>query len=154
MPTIIARPYAASDRTACLALFDGNVPRFFAVEERAAFADFLDRRAADWSYQLLVIDGNVVACGGHALVDDDTTALLCWGIVDAARQGTGLGTRLTTTRIDTARACPTVRRVRLDTSQHTAGFYRRFGFVAEAITANGYGPGLDRCDMTLPFDTE
>lgn len=151
MPTVTARPYAASDRDACLALFDGNVPDYFLPEERAWFADFLDHRATQWAYRLLLLDDDVVACGGHALVDDDTTALLCWGMVDRTRHRTGLGTRLTTARIDAARACLTVRRVRLDTSQLTAPFYQRFGFATDSVEADGYGPGLDKWNMTLTF---
>lgn len=149
MPIIAVRPYAASDRDACLALFDGNVPRFFAPDERAGFAQFLDHRAGDWAYQLLMLDGAVVACGGHALNHDRTAALLCWGMVDRRRHGTGLGTLLTTARIDAARACATVRCISIDTSQHTAAFYQRFGFAADSIVPDGYGAGLDRWNMTL-----
>lgn len=149
MAHVTARSYCVSDRDACLALFDGNVPRFFHADERAQFADFLDTRAGDWSYGVLLFHGSIVACGGHAVIDDGTTADLCWGMVDRARHGTGLGTRLTAARIAAARARPGVRRVRLDTSQHTAGFYRRFGFVTDAVIPDGYGPGLDRHQMTL-----
>lgn len=35
------RPYAPEDRAACLALFDSNVPNFFAPHERAEFAAWL-----------------------------------------------------------------------------------------------------------------
>lgn len=144
-----ARPYRVSDRDACLALFDGNVPRFFDADERAQFADFLDTRANDWSYSVLLLHGSIVACGGYAIADDGTTADLCWGMVARACHRSGLGTRLTAARIDAARAQPGVRRVRLDTSQHTAGFYRRFGFATDVVVADGYGPGLDRHEMTL-----
>lgn len=149
MPTVTARPYHVADRDACLALFDGNVPRFFDPDERAGFADFLDTHAERWAYRVLASDGSVVACGGHAVIDDGTTADLCWGMVDRAHHGTGLGSLLTVARIDAARALPGMLRVRLDTSQHTAGFYHRFGFVTDAVVLDGYGPGLDRHEMTL-----
>ena len=37
------RPYSQADRERCLAIFDSNVPRFFAPDERELFATFLDR---------------------------------------------------------------------------------------------------------------
>jgi len=58
---------------------------------------------------------------------------------------------LTAARLRTACAAPGVEQVRFDTSQHTQGFYRRFGFVVEGITPDGYGPGLDRWDMLVRF---
>lgn len=42
-----------------------------------------------------------------------------------------------------------VGRVKLNTSQHTQGFYARFGFETEAVTPDGYAPGIDRWDMVL-----
>jgi len=60
-----------------------------------------------------------------------------------------LGTRLTQERLRLARASATVSRRVLATSQHTAGFYRQHGFTVSKITPVGFGPGLDRYDMTL-----
>lgn len=60
------RPYAASDRDACLALFDGNTPRFFDPSERAGFAAWLE--ASTQPYLLIERSGRIVACGGHTQV--------------------------------------------------------------------------------------
>lgn len=146
------RPYARSDQASCLALFDGNVPVFFAASERQDFARFLEQDALNWSYQALERNGHIVACGGFAVEKDGKTASLCWGMVDRGLQGTGLGSALTQARLGAAAGTPGVTQVRLDTSQHTQGFYARFGFQVEAITQDGYGPGLDRWEMRLPFD--
>ena len=145
----IVRPYEPRDRDACLALFDSNTPTFFDETERADFADFLGRR--DMPYQVIERDGRVVACGGHAVEADGTTAALCWGMVDQALHGVGLGRQLTVARIAAARAAPGVTAMRLDTSQHTEGFYQRFGFVTQAVTPDGFAPGLDRYEMRLAF---
>jgi hypothetical protein len=40
------RDYNARDRAACLALFDGNTPDFFAPEERDEYGRFLDHLPA------------------------------------------------------------------------------------------------------------
>lgn len=142
-----ARPYVAADRAACLALFDSNAPRFFDPSERAGFERFLDEMR--WPYQVIEREGRVVACGGHAVEPDGRTVSLCWGMVEQGLHGQGLGRRLTGARLAAARAEPGVTAVRLDTGQHTTGFYERFGFVIERVVRDGYAPGSDRFDMRL-----
>jgi predicted GNAT family N-acyltransferase len=95
-----------------------------------------------------------VACGGCTVAADGTTAGFCWGMVDRALQGTGLGTLLTQARLRVAMAAPGVTRIRLDTGQHSQGFYARFGFRPVAVTPDGDGPGLDRWDMMLRLDED
>lgn len=143
---LIHRPYRSSDRDACLRLFDGNTPPFFAPSERSDFIRFLERRGAD--YQVVIACSVVVACGGYLVAEDGVTAGLCWGMVERGRHGRGLGRALLKARLEAIRAAR-LRRVILDTSQHTAGFYARYGFQAVATIKDGYGPGLDRVDMTL-----
>lgn len=143
----VARPYVAADRPACLALFDSNAPRFFDPSERAGFEQFLDEMR--WPYQVIERDGRVVACGGHAVEPDGRTVSLCWGMVEQALHGQGLGRMLTEARLAAARVEPGATEVRLDTGQHTTGFYQRFGFVIERVVKDGYAPGSDRHDMRL-----
>lgn len=141
------RPYAAGDRDACLALFDGNTPRFFDPSERLRFAAWLD--AAAQPYLVIIRDGRIVACGGHAIEADGVTASLSWGMVAQDLHGQGLGQALTQARLDAIRTMPQVARVTMNTSQHTQGFYARFGFVGVKVTPHGIGPGLDQWDMML-----
>lgn len=149
---VIARAYAPSDQDACLALFDGNVPAFFSPSERADFERFLTRQPMNPPYQLLVRADRVVGCGGLIVEKDRMTACLCWGMVDRGLQRTGLGRILTELRLGLAAAIPGIVQVRLDTSQHTQGFYALFGFQVLSITQSGYGPDLDRWDMVLRLD--
>ncbi len=146
------RPYRETDKAACLALFDSNVPQFFLSSERNGFAAFLDRVGRDRTYQVIERDGRIVGCGGHAVEPDGITASLCWGMIDKALHRQGLGRLLTQARIDAAGLTPGVTQLRLDTSQHTADFYARLGFRIVKVTPDGYGAGLDRCDMILAFD--
>lgn len=141
------RPYRPEDKAACLALFDGNTPDFFTASERDDFDRFLD--ASVHPYLVIERNGRLVACGGYAQETDHETVGLCWGMVERSSHRAGLGRRLTEARLDAARATPGVRAVRLDTSQHTEGFYRRFGFVTYGVTPDGYGAGLHRHDMKL-----
>lgn len=72
-------------------------------------------------------------------------------MVDRARQGQGLGRILTETRLDRQRALAGVASVVIETSQHTQGFYKGLGFAVTKVTPDGFGPGLDRCEMRLVF---
>ena len=142
-----ARPYTVADRAACLALFDSNAPRFFDPSERAGFEQFLDDLRGP--YPVSERDGRGVGGGGHAVEPDGRTVSLCWGMVEQGLHGQGLGRLLTEARLAAARAEPGVTAVRLDTGQHTTGFYERFGFVIERVVKDGYAPGSDRHDMRL-----
>ncbi|WP_115048271.1 GNAT family N-acetyltransferase [Xanthomonas arboricola] len=132
-----------------MALFDANVPAFFSAGERVDFAGFLIQHAAAWHYQLLERGNAIAGCAGYAVNADGSTASLCWGMVHPSLHRCGVGTQLLQARLDALRQMPAVRRVMLDTSQHTRQFYARFGFVVQQVTVDAYGPGLERWDMAL-----
>lgn len=141
----------ASDVEACLEVFDSNVPRFFTPPEREEFREFLT--ALPGPYFVLPGGEGLDACGGYAVNADTGVADLCWGMVRLDRHGEGLGRALTELRVRRALADPTARRIELATSQHTAGFYERMGFHTVRVTPDGFGPGLDRCDMAMDANT-
>lgn len=144
------RDYQPEDRTACLDLFDGNMPRYFAPSEREEFDQFLttlDQSATP--YQVLLHEGEVVGCGGISCDPATRSALMIWGMVSQDLHGQGLGTKLAEARLARARTDPAIDEVRLATSQHVTGFYERFGFATTAVTPDGFGPGIDRVDMVL-----
>ncbi|CAN7374845.1 GNAT family N-acetyltransferase [Aminobacter sp. LjRoot7] len=150
MQDIVSRPYTSDDLAACLAIFDSNVPTYFAPEERADFCRFLESIASEgWPYLVLTTKGSIIGCGGLAVEPERKRASLAWGMVDKASHGQGLGTNLTLARLELARAMPDIAELTLDTSQHTHGFYEKFGFTVSKVTPDGIAPGLDRWDMTL-----
>lgn len=136
----------------CLTIFDLNTPRFFSPAEREDFENFLLHYAIPWNYLVIEDKGSIVACGGHYCDGATKSASFCWGMVANNLHGSGLGKMLTTARLNAVRAMSGVTKVRLDTSQHTQGFYARFGFIPERIILDGYGPGLDRWEMALDLD--
>lgn len=147
-----ARDFEPGDRAACLRLFDSNVPEYFRAAERAEFERFLDALPGPY----LVLGGgddDPVACGGYALAGGGRRADLCWGMVRSDLHGRGIGRILTLERLDRAMVHPGVEVVWLSTSQRTTGFYERLGFEVVSTERNGYGPGLDRCDMRLAIGT-
>lgn len=148
MTGVEMRPYRSDDLPACLRLFDSNVPAFFAPPERAEFRMFLEEMdAPDRSYLVLELDDRIVACGGLWIDAAAGSARLSWGMVDRARHGRGLGTRLTTARLTAARAMAGIKSIGLATSQHTNAFYEKFGFSITSVTRDGFGPGLDCYEM-------
>lgn len=149
MTEILTRPYHPEDLAACLGLFDGNTPRFFAPDERAEFCAFLETLPAEGRpYLVLTRGAEVIACGG-LIAEPEGRASFTWGMVARAHHGQGLGSRLTQARLALAREMPGITELALSTSQHTHGFYEGFGFTTTSITPDGFGPGLDRWDMAL-----
>jgi len=145
------RPYRASDRPACIDLFVTNEPRHFHASERQDFARFLDTEAR---HCLVVLEGeDILGCGGFSFGDEGRTASLCWGMVRSDRHGQGIGAQLLLARLQ-AIATTSATQVRLATSQHTAGFYRRYGFVVQSIQPDGFAPGLDEVEMRLSLPSK
>jgi len=132
-----------------IGVFRSNIPKYFVPAEEEGLHDFLSRFSD--LYYVAELDGEIVGSGGHALNDGrgEKTVSLCWGMVRADHLGTGLGKKLTEFRIEAARGkfgeIPFVIR----TSQHTQGFYERFGFRLTRSERDHFGPGIDLCEMRL-----
>ncbi|MFZ6180855.1 GNAT family N-acetyltransferase [Nannocystis pusilla] len=140
------RPYTPADREACLELIRSNTPEHFSTAEEAELARFLD--ALPGPYFVVEDGGQIIASGGIAGERDGITATLCWGMVDASRQRTGVGSKLLIHRVETFLAAhPQIRRVQTHTSQKVQEFYAKHGFRVVEVRPNGFGPGLDHVHM-------
>ena len=148
------RPYKSTDLDAVVAIFRSNIPKYFGPSEEAGLHDFLRDYSND--YYVVEIDGEVVGAGGIALNDDadPQTVSLCWGMVRADHLGTGLGKTLTAFRIGLASEKFPGVPMTIGTSQHTEGFYQKFGFRTVEHTPDGFGPGIDICKMRREFSHE
>ena len=145
---LLFRSYQPHDREGCAAVFRSNVPRFFAESERGSFLGYLtDPTSAVW---VIEDGGAIVGVGG--IYRRANEGRLCWGMVAAQRQGNGIGGELLRRRVSALFADPEIFQVALATSQRSAGYFRRFGFVERARRIDGFGPGLDRVDMVLARD--
>jgi predicted GNAT family N-acyltransferase len=144
---MLIRYYATADRSSCLAVFDSNMPTYFDKSERAEFADFLS--APDAEYFVAESKGTVVACGGYVCGSDVTEATLCWGMVHSAQHRASIGSTLLAWRLERLFSVAHVQVVKIETSQHTASFYSKFGFLTQHIHADGFGVGIDRVEMSL-----
>ena len=88
------RLFAHVDKTACLAIFDSNLPYAMTPKERHGFATDLD--GACFPYFVVEDEaGDIIACGGF----DPESTTLCWGMVDRKYQRRGIGTFLLRERL-------------------------------------------------------
>ena len=146
------RPYADADQDSCIEIFKSNTPKFFGVDELADFRNFLDTLPCP--YYVLTRNNEVLACGGYGVDHKKNTIVLAWGMarVDVHRQG--LGTFLLIERLKQIYKEYGDTIVEVDTSQHSKGFFERFGFEAGNVTEDYYAPGLHRVDMQLTLNQE
>ncbi len=141
------RPYSSDDLPGCLTAFDSNVPEYFDPSERAEFTEFL---AEDpWPYVVMENEGASLGCGGWDLEDGGKLASLTWGLVRNDLHKQGLGRFLLLYRLREVAKISGVERVRIDTSQQTAEFFRKQGFKVLSVEKDGYAPGLDRIEMMM-----
>ena len=149
MPALTFRPYTPADLAGCLALFDSNVPTFFAQSERADYQAFLQDPQDRGEYFVLERGGELAACGG-VFVKAGGEAGLSWGMVRGDLHGQRLGAALVAYRLGWLREHrPGVREARIETSQHTEGYYARHGFLTVSRTPDGFAPGMDQIEIIL-----
>lgn len=144
------RGYVPADGEACLAIFDSNTPTFFDARERDDFAQFLERQRE--RYVVLEDEtGRVVACGGWGWRSDEPRiALLCWGMVHRDHHRVGIGSVLLAHRLDEI-AKGDFEAIEIVTSQHSAPFFSRAGFVDVEVTLDHFAPGLHAHRMRRPI---
>lgn len=141
-----SRPYHPNDAIHCLRVFDSNTPRFFGPHERDGFVGFQQEPQRPQDYVVVERDGEIVACGGLADLDEETAGFV-WGMVDQRLHRQGVGRALALARIEQAQAMGK-RRAMLNTSQHVQAFYAGLGFAVVKVVADGHGPGLDAVEMS------
>ena len=141
------RPYTADDLDAVVSIFRSNIPKYFGPIEEPGLRDFLAGERRE-DYFVAEIGGEVIGAGGIALNEDETVSL-CWGMIRSDYLGKGLGLELTEFRIQKTREKYAGLPLVISTSQHTQGFYEKFGFRLVSHTPDGFGPGLDICKMRM-----
>lgn len=132
----------------CIEIFKSNMPKFFGTEELQPFIDFLDRDIED-NYFVVEKDGLIVACGGIFLERDTDEGGLSWGMVEASLHKTGIGKMLTEYRLDLLKEVYPDKGYKVDTSQHTAGFYLKRGFKTIEVIPDGFAKGIDKYVMKI-----
>lgn len=143
------RHYTEAYRALCVNILDSNVPRYFSPGDREDFLTFL-ADAPQGSYGVLADDaGVIVGCGGIGTRQEGTEGILTWGMIHASRHRQGWGRRLALARLSQLCQLPSIKKVTINTSHETFGFYEKLGFKTIAYTPDGYAPGLHRYDMEV-----
>ena len=145
--TLSTREYAGEDRVACLGLFDGNTPEFFAPEERIEYANFLDHLPCSYLVISSLADG-VIGAGGYYVTDEPSVGGLAWGLVARAWQRRGVGRELLQLRLSRLRSNG-VSAVRVRTSPRSRGFFEHLGFRVVQVVPRGFTPEIDLVELRL-----
>jgi GNAT superfamily N-acetyltransferase len=145
---ITCRQYLADDEDAVIAIFRSNIPKYFTSDEEQGLRDFL--RDVPQEYYVIGFGNDVIGAGGIGLnTIDEPTVSLCWGMVHSDYLGKGLGKQLTHFRIGLALEKYGPLPMVINTSQHTQGFYEKFGFRLVRHEPDGFSSGIDICEMRM-----
>jgi GNAT superfamily N-acetyltransferase len=127
----------------------------FGPEEAREFDAFLSAaldpggQEEEIVYEVLEVEGTLAGCGGFEVLEG--CGYLCWGIVDRARTGQGLGRAILERRLELLKAWP-VERVFCDTAPVTEAFYARFGFKTFFRKPDHWSAGIDLAAMELSWN--
>lgn len=141
------RDYLASDKPACLGIFDANCPEFFSPNEREDYLRFLDTNPA--GYEVCVVAGRLVGAFGVFQQGQDSVSLN-WILIGPGAQGLGIGSEIMTRALASARS-KGVASMQIAASHKSEPFFGRFGAVTRTVIDDGWGPGMHRIDMELPL---
>lgn len=144
------RLYEAADFEGCLRCFRSNMPQFFLPEEEPPFAEFIREKVPadpeNIPYYVLLLRGEIIGCGGLGRNENGTVAFT-WGMIHRDFHKQGFGELLLQYRLEQSAILFPGLPLRLDTTQHSVGFFEKYGFKTTKYTPNGYAPGMHRYDM-------
>lgn len=144
-PAVTFRGYLPTYKAACLELFDANCPEYFAPNERKDYENFLE--ANPENYELCFVARLLVGAFG-LMHDGARDRNLHWILLEPSSQGLGIGAMIME-RVILHASESGARVVNIAASHKSAPFFAKFGSTKVTVTANGWGPGLDRVDMVL-----
>lgn len=146
MNVISCRPYTNTDYGTCLEVFDGNVPDYFAPEEREDLKHFL--AGNPFYYRVCQRGQSIIGFYGLAPTANDQVGRIKWIMAARTALGSGIGSYMMQQSIQRAKQAG-YSVVEIAASQKSAPFFAKFGAAEIHRTEEGWGPGLDRVDMKL-----
>lgn len=135
------RRFRAEDLSQCLKLYALNEPGRFPAGVRQSY----ERSLLEQSSYFLVAEsaGRIVATGGLSYFVRSDVAVLCFGLVNPAHHGNGIGTAMLLARLSLLKTTHPVYHVLIFAVKESLGFYRRFGFKS-------FQPWVDPQGMQQP----
>lgn len=143
--SIIIKEYLPTDKEAVINLIKLNTPDFFAEEEADDLSKYLDKEIE--LYYILLVNGEVVGCGGINFAESRTIGKISWDIIHPNFQGKSLGTKLLKYRIEVLKAIPSIQEITVRTSQVAYKFYEKQGFTLNGIKKDYWAKGFDMYSM-------
>lgn len=145
------RPYTTSDQEEVLELLRLNTPTYFHPDEKEDFIKYLNHERE--CYFVVEHDNKIVGCGGVNLgFENNTTARISWDMIHPDKHGKGIGSQLTSYRIEKLKKHKDVSKIIVRTSQHAHAFYAKFGFQLDEIKKDFWSEGFDLYEMSIKID--
>lgn len=139
------RPYLSTDRESCLALFDANTPKFFALNERLDYSQFLDFNPTE--YEVCLSKKSII--GAFGLIGEEPQYKnLNWILISPKFQGAGVGSILINRAISIAHK-EKLEHIKIAASHLSAPFFAKYGAQYILEIKDGWGIGMHRIDMEL-----
>ena len=138
-------------------VFRSRVGTFFDASEEMELLAYLDALAHPEKHSEYIefwtvrLDERLVGFGGIEVLN--AYGYLCWGTIDEAYSGRGLGRALLEHRLNAARAVG-ARSVFSDTTPQAEGFYGKHGFETFHRAPRYWGGTIDLAAMEFSFDGE
>lgn len=147
MTNLEFRSFTPADKVDCLSIFDENCPEFFALNERADYAQFLGSLTAE--YEVCILDGIII--GAYGLAGKNRKwGLLNWILISPGIQNKGIGSKFLS-RVKTLSIASNNVGIEIAASHLSAPFFEKQGALPIREVKNGWGPGMHRVDMELKW---
>lgn len=144
------RPYQASDWDQVCAIFNLNVPQYFAAHEIEGLKEYLQQPHYASTFVVLEQAGQIVGAGGYHFLDAHT-GQLTWDFLHPDFQGQGLGRQLIQYCLDELQRNKSLQIIQVRTSQFAYPFYEKFGFATQEIVPDYWAEGFDLYRMQIKF---
>ena len=138
-------PYTSQYQDACLNVFKSNIGKYFADNELEEFEEFLGSQVYSTKYFVVLSDSKVIGCGGYYFRDGEIR--LVDGMIEKTSHKTGAGLLLLEHRLNAAKSEYPDKSIGIATSQHTEGFFKKYGFETTDVVKNFFGEGIDKVSM-------
>lgn len=144
------RKFQPSDTNKLVELLRLNTPEYFSESEEKDFIFYLKNEIEH--YFVLLVDAEILGCGGFNLSEDLKTGKISWDIFHPKSQGKGFGTVLTNYRIEQMKSIKTIAKISVRTSQLVYPFYAKFGLELIEIVKDYWDIGFDLYRMEAAVD--
>ncbi len=131
----------------CTDIFLTNQGKLFDPSEMTLLRSFLGNDKLTEEFYVIAEDDVVIGCGGFELTGRGQVDLT-WGMVHQNFHGRGYGKALLEFRLHRIVQLFGKVVIRVETSQHTKGFFEKYGFETKATKADGFGPDIDYVLLT------